>query len=180
MSYPMVYALHFRSFHLTREADVFINHPQTIGDANNSLAECKRILAQHGINYTIWIAPVTECALCGNTQVEQDFDWFGKCHRCHYWEDMVQYKDEPSTAIIDGCHYSIGSDTTSNKIFKGHGGRMFVIEFNDGRKVVTTDLWTQGSIPEKLRHKFPNNAKFLDAYSQNKPGIQMPDKAGEV
>jgi len=163
MSYQMVYALQFRSFNFSRESDVYISHPQTLGNATESLRVCKAILAQHGLCYDIWIISVTECAICGNTEVERDFAWFGKCHRCHFWEDMLQYKDEPSTAIIDGWHYSIGSDTTSNKMFKGHGGRKFVIEFDDGRKVTTTDLWAQGSIPEKLRHKFPNNAKFLDA-----------------
>lgn len=60
--------------------------------------------------------------------------------------------------VVDGEHYRIGAGKTT---FRGFGGRRFDIEFLDGRKVTTRDLWHQGVIPPKWRERFPDNARFV-------------------
>src|SRR5205823_2378018 len=44
--------------------------------------------------------------------------------------------------------------------FRGFGGTRFVIEMFDGTRFVTTNLWTQGEIPDRFRHLLPDNARF--------------------
>ena len=68
-------------------------------------------------------------------------------------------KDKPTTVRVDGDHYICCPNT--NAYFKGFGGREFKILFDDGRKVVSQNLWHQGNIPESHRKRLPNNAKFL-------------------
>jgi hypothetical protein len=62
---------------------------------------------------------------------------------------------EPRRVVVDGKHYVIGSGGNG-----GFGGRRFDIEFFDGRRVTTHDLWSQGTIPPKHRKRYPDNARF--------------------
>lgn len=64
--------------------------------------------------------------------------------------------DEARRVVVDAEHYVIGPGGSG-----GHGGRRFDIEFFDGRKVTTRDLWSQGTIPPKHRERYPNNARFV-------------------
>lgn len=59
--------------------------------------------------------------------------------------------------MIDGTHYVIESE---NDNFRGFGGARFQIEFNDGTKVITTNLWCQGEPKGYWRTQFPDNARF--------------------
>ncbi|MFB8071104.1 hypothetical protein [Streptomyces californicus] len=63
--------------------------------------------------------------------------------------------DESRRVVVDGQHYSIGPGASG-----GFGGRRFDIEFFDGRRVTTHDLWSQGTIPPKHRERYPDNARF--------------------
>lgn len=97
------------------------------------------------------------CKICGKEHNDSE----DICFDCNFWsKKLLQDKENPERiAIIDGTHYFIG-DEDSQSGFRGFGGARFQIEFNDGRKVVTTNLWCQGDIPEFWRNKFPDNAKF--------------------
>ncbi|MGW4792213.1 hypothetical protein ACWEPC_07335 [Nonomuraea sp. NPDC004297] len=48
--------------------------------------------------------------------------------------------------MVDGEHYAIGGDTGG---FRGHGGRHFDIEWFDGRRATTQNLWHQGTVPPR-------------------------------
>ena len=84
------------------------------------------------------------------------------CFNCTFWMKRLE-EDKilpPHTAcMIDGTHYVIG-DENSKSYFRGFGGAKFQIEFNDGHKVVTTNLWCQGEPKGYWREKFPDNARF--------------------
>lgn len=73
-----------------------------------------------------------------------------------FWEE--QLKDRNDAVVIDNKHYRIGREDAKGS--RGHGGSKFVIEFNDGTIITTTNLWYQGVIPPRLRDKFPNTARF--------------------
>jgi hypothetical protein len=62
--------------------------------------------------------------------------------------------------VVNGEHFTLGDDEPGGR-FKGHGGRRFDIEFFDGRRVTTRDLWHQGVIPPKHRERYPDNARFV-------------------
>ena len=68
------------------------------------------------------------------------------CFGCNFWREMLEKdaKCPPYTAcMIDGTHYVIAPDDPSS-YFQGFGGAEFQIEFNDGTRVITHNLWCQG------------------------------------
>lgn len=92
--------------------------------------------------------PVNACKLCNKEEL---------CFHCNFWQEKVDIKDRDDVARIDGYHYIVGRET--EKYNKGHSGREFLIRFFDGREVRTTNLWSQGKIPE--RFDLPDNAEFM-------------------
>ncbi|MEV0149746.1 MULTISPECIES: hypothetical protein [unclassified Nonomuraea] len=66
--------------------------------------------------------------------------------------------DPTARVVVDGEHYTIGGDTGG---FRGFGGRRFGIEWFDGRKATTRNLWHQGTVPAEWRHRYPDNARFV-------------------
>lgn len=86
------------------------------------------------------------------------------CHSCNFWRNMLREDSErPSHTwcMINGTHYVIGDEKDSS-CFRGFGGAEFVIQFNDGVVVKTTNLWCQGEPDGYWKEKFPDNAKFMD------------------
>ena len=61
--------------------------------------------------------------------------------------------------VLHGTHYVIAPEDDPDP-FRGFAGVRFQIEFNDGTRVVTTNLWCQGEPNEHWKDKFPNNARF--------------------
>lgn len=82
------------------------------------------------------------------------------CFHCDFWTDYVEQKDRPEMVVIDNAHYVVGDEKPSIWGVRGFAGRKFVIEFFDGRKVTTTNLWYQGNIPERFLERLPDNAKW--------------------
>jgi|AntAceMinimDraft_4_1070372.scaffolds.fasta_scaffold22341_6 hypothetical protein len=82
-----------------------------------------------------------------------------ECHKDHFWLEKIELHDE-LTVVVDHTRYHIAEDSPG-AYFKGHGGREFNIEFFDGRKIKSRNLWCQGDVPEKYWKQIPNNAKFI-------------------
>lgn len=104
-----------------------------------------------------------KCPKC-NQEVEkwdeEQTNKIGECLSCRFWSEHFEddKKLPPHTAVvIDGTHYVIGNESDP---YKGFGGAEFQIEFFDGTRVVTHNLWCQGEPNEYWREKFPNNARF--------------------
>jgi hypothetical protein len=83
------------------------------------------------------------------------------CFECLFWLEYVASQSDPTHAIVSGNHYVIKRDGDHWAGFIGHGGAEFDIRFNDGREVVSHNLWAQGSVPERFRGRLPNNAVFV-------------------
>lgn len=101
------------------------------------------------------------CRRCGKP--EPDY-WPTKrfkdlCWSCSFWQEYVGKKDRMDIARINGNHYVIGIE--ASLLQRGHGGKQFTIQFLDGRKVTTTNLWSQGEIPPEFRTELPDNARFV-------------------
>ena len=112
--------------------------------------------------------PVEPCKVCGNVfgtnfhdPVKQKLLEKNICHTCDFWQSKEDIKDNPRTVRVKGTHYYIEDDKPHNTSFLGFGGAEFNIKFNDGRLVITHNLWCQGDIPERFRGKLPDNAVFL-------------------
>ena len=95
------------------------------------------------------------------------------CFFCNLWRERIEEdkKLPPHTAcMIDGTHYIIGPENDDSP-FRGFGGSKFQIEFNDGHRVVTTNLWCQGETHHPYwREKFPDNARFENNLKWKKIG----------
>jgi hypothetical protein len=81
-------------------------------------------------------------------------DWF-------WGPGGVRDGDDPQRrVVVDGTHYYLGDDRKQPGEFKGFAGRRWEIEFFDGRRIGTNDLWYQGVVPPKWRERYPDNARF--------------------
>ena len=86
------------------------------------------------------------------------------CFGCDFWMKKVALAShgDPNAVRAEGWHYYIGDESKSScASFRGFGGRKFVIRFNDGRVVTTTNLWCQGEIPPHFANRLYSNAVFL-------------------
>ena len=112
-----------------------------------------------------------KCRICGNTDslerwVECDerrvMKKDGVCFQCAFWLNKIEIADE-NTVIVNGVRYTIGKENVKSP-FKGFGGVDFNIEFFDGRKVTSHNLWCQGDIPERFRTypELQDNAIFVN------------------
>lgn len=88
------------------------------------------------------------------------------CFGCNYWvEEEKRYtKDHARMTIIGGHVYGPGSRTSGP--FRGMAGRRFDIEYIEpsafaGKRITTFDLWSGSAMPDHLRAKFPDTARFL-------------------
>lgn len=107
------------------------------------------------------------CADCGAVNYATSFtpgcaekkliDSEGICFTCAFWRVTASRKHE---TVIDGRIYMVGNRPEGGK-FNGMAGRRFEIEYFDGRKVTTFDLWSGGEIPEKYKPQISDTARFL-------------------
>lgn len=107
-----------------------------------------------------------KCVICGKEIKKSLYSnkvlCSNECFEIDYWNKFVQNKDSSNIVRINGIHYTLGKETNEPKKWKGFAGRKFVILFNDGRKVTTTNLCCNGEIPKDFKDKLPNNAKFIE------------------
>jgi hypothetical protein len=113
--------------------------------------------------------PFVTCRECGkaeaNEWVKERQDYIREkslCFLCSFWEQWVERDREGDENIVrvEGTHYHIG-DENSRSGFRGFGGSRFHIRFDDGREVISTNLWHQGTIPDHYRARLPDNATFV-------------------
>ena len=88
---------------------------------------------------------------------KQRMDRDGLCFECAFWSLRTEI-EKPT--VIDGRWYAPGNRTSGS--MRGMAGRRFDIEYFDGRRITTFDLWSGGEIPEVWRGQIPDNARFLN------------------
>lgn len=111
--------------------------------------------------------PVITCQICGVTQqatyseptksnmVERQL-----CFHCLFWTELLE-ADRTDMFVAEGHHYHIGPEEGGGPggiRARGYGGRKHFVQFKDGRRVTTTNLWHQGEVPKRFRDKFPDDA----------------------
>lgn len=90
----------------------------------------------------------------------------GECYTCAHWELICEVGEK---VVIDHAAYSIGYEPKDEderfharlRNNLGMSGRRFDIEFFDGRKITTHNLWSGGVIPERYWSRLPDTAKFI-------------------
>lgn len=82
------------------------------------------------------------------------------CFTDLFWHEKIDIKDRPEVVRVKHTHYIIGREDPDER-FRGFGGERFIIKFHDGRRVVSTNLWCQGGIPQRYWDRLPDNAEFV-------------------
>lgn len=114
------------------------------------------------------------CTKCGKHAATTFVSWVaekmvarGLCFYCNYDVDLAEQvaKDHANLTIIDGHLYTPGNRTTGE--WRGMAGRRFDIEYLEpsiwaGHKITTFDLWSGATMPDDLRAKYPDTARFLN------------------
>lgn len=114
------------------------------------------------------------CRDCGGVEPNRYFDHVQTellaarlCHTCNFWNKRHSELASGQFAIIDGRAYFIKPDEAEGyQGFVGFGGAKHVIRFNDGREVVSRNLWFNGDVPDHWRARLPDNARFVERDKQ--------------
>jgi hypothetical protein len=117
--------------------------------------------------------PTMQCSVCGEGYQESYMDCAelsrmqrdNVCFGCAFWSLKA---DQGGKTVIDGCYYAPGRRTSGE--FRGCAGRRFDIEYFDGKRVTTFDLWVCGAIPAQWRSRLPDTARFLNGAERASEG----------
>jgi hypothetical protein len=111
--------------------------------------ECNQLCSEHADNY-----------------FHIDAIALGLCFTCYHWTGVFMGAEDPEKALAsvrteEGEHYQYyENDPISNSQHRGFGGAWWTIEYlGSGGKVLTNNLWSQGTMSEHWRRKYPPNAK---------------------
>lgn len=117
--------------------------------------------------YAEWEA-IGRCVECGDVLNDSYMEPYKTqihaqkmCMSCLHWSGYVTTASDPTHVVVGGYHYVISPDGRTDCGTLGHGGAEFVIRFNDGREVVTHNLWAQGRVPPHFRDRLPDNGEFV-------------------
>ena len=127
-----------------------------------------------------------KCPTCGEeiggfVSDKSSMEKHGECFECALWRERLPLVKNPDVAIIDGTFYTIGDENDPSP-FRGFGGDKFVINFKDGRRVTTTNLWCGGEISKAWKSQFPDNANFDWKWKKSSCGISylVPKEIEEI
>lgn len=115
------------------------------------------------------------CKECGKEVTDKDLHYICAeklineqlCFDCDYWSEKLQCKDSAKSVRINGEQYWLAEEHTVSP-FRGFDGQKFIILFNNGKQIITTNLWYNGAIPEGFKSRLPNNAQFLTIQNKEK------------
>lgn len=94
-----------------------------------------------------------------------DYEVNASLYHHQFWLDIVASRER--YIIAAGHCYAVGNEATRG--MRGFGGRRWRIWFFDGSQVGTSNLWSQGEVPDRFRRLLPDNAVVEDEtthYSQ--------------
>ena len=106
------------------------------------------------------------CEICGKEIERSSYNsgiiCSNDCFTEHFWLSIIrEFIEDPKTfAIIDGESYRIEDENVPPSC-KGFYGAPHTIKYSDGRIIHTTNLWTNGTIPNKYRIVLKDNAAFI-------------------
>jgi len=110
---------------------------------------------------------IYKCKECGKKISEDDLKYAIRdsliseklCFECNFWMDKIKTINDPYWLRINNESYYVGDEEDDR--LRGFNGQKFRIKFDDGKIIETTNLWHQGTIPERFRNRLPDNAKFI-------------------
>ncbi len=83
------------------------------------------------------------------------------CFSCNFWEEEAEQLPGKYIIINHTLYSDAGHQPNANPSFLGFAGHLWHIQMNDGRTIVTNNLWTAGRMPHEYWERFPDNAKLI-------------------
>lgn len=102
---------------------------------------------------------ITHPSYVGNDEIGAVLKKRGLCFIDDFWTRAYADYQAGKRVVVNGASYAVGPERAPNP--KGHGGQKFRIQYQDGRLIETTNLWSQGSIPVRWRDRMADNAVFV-------------------
>lgn len=102
---------------------------------------------------------VSHPSYVGNDRIGAVLRERGLCFIDAFWDDAFQEYLAGKRLVVGGQSYTIAPERMSGS--RGHGGRRFRIQYPDGRVVESTNVWSQGPIPERWRARMADTAEFI-------------------
>lgn len=94
-----------------------------------------------------------------------------KCHTELFWEEKVIWaedcrtEEEEPVFRFKGEHFVIAAEDEETS-FRGGSGRLYYVYYCKGpfagKIIKTTNLWSQGIVPEKYENLLPDNATLME------------------
>lgn len=127
-----------------------------------AISEHALVVHRFGVGDTVsWIV----CGECGEADL---LCWFeakrqalidaGVCLGCDHFLRLI---DNPRGVRINHEHYMVGDERGPASV-RGYGGARHTFKMFDGTTITTTDLWSQGTIPEHFWTRLPDNATWVE------------------
>jgi len=84
------------------------------------------------------------------------------CFNCDFWVGKLNLSHSHRQVRVDGKCYFTGDENDGSQGMRGFGGARFHIRFHEeGREIITSNLWHNGDIPLVFRDRLPDNAIFI-------------------
>lgn len=101
-----------------------------------------------------------KCVICGKEIEKSSYSnkvlCSSECFHIDFWNDCL---DEAAIIINGECYHDGGMKPKDYRGFLGFDGSLFKIKMNDGRVIVTNNLWYNGEVPEE--RGIEDNACFI-------------------
>lgn len=123
---------------------------------------------------------MSKCVICGY-EIQPGEGYFAtpkgdvcssECHTEAFWLQKVDWAEDCQTEEgepvfrANGQHYVISAEDDGS-FFKGHSGRLFYVYYHlgpfAGKIIRTTNLWSQGEVPEGFQNELYDNASLMSA-----------------
>jgi hypothetical protein len=84
----------------------------------------------------------------------------GLCFGCDVWLSRIAVRaTSPNVVVADGKWMTVAEERPAEhpRQWSGFGGSRFLVKWNDGRQLYTTNLWHGGEVPDHLRELLPDD-----------------------
>lgn len=113
------------------------------------------------------VVPPKEIVTCKTCKLGKPKD--EECPHCRLWGKRIKTlkvkKNRYVYPIVDHrCYFIADGQPTVLSGVRGHGGKLFLFEFKDGKQVSSTNVFNQGLIPRVFWKQLPDSAKIVDTF----------------
>lgn len=99
------------------------------------------------------------------------------CWGCREWiSSLRKATTKLASFIVGGELHEIGQEfPRKNSGMRGFGGRPYLVQFDDGRQIYSTNIWFQGEIPRHFRYLGRDDAEWRCMWDYQQSNERMQE-----